>query len=74
MKLIGIKEVAEILNVKPSTLYQWAELGQIPCFKLNGALRFDIEDVKRWVESCKKEMTSSYNPLVQTRGPRKGGK
>ena len=66
MKLIGIKEVSEILNVKPSTLYQWAELGQIPCYKINGALRFDIEDIMKWIESCKKEVTSSYNPLAQS--------
>jgi excisionase family DNA binding protein len=74
LKLIDIKEVAEILHVKPSTLYQWAELGQIPCFKINGSLRFDIEDIMNWIKSCKKEVTSSYNPLVQARGPRKGGK
>jgi excisionase family DNA binding protein len=71
MKLVGIKEVAEILNVKPSTLYQWAELGQIPCFKLNGCLRFDIEDIINWIKSCKKESESSYNPLIQTRCPRR---
>ena len=74
MKLIGIKEVSEILNVKPSTLYQWAELGQIPCYKINGALRFDIEDIIKWIESCKRDVHSSYNPLIQTRSPRKGGK
>jgi excisionase family DNA binding protein len=73
VKLIGVKEVAEILNVKPSTLYQWAELGQIPCFKLNGSLRFDIEDIMIWIKSCKKEVTSSYNPFTQARGPKKGG-
>ena len=74
MKLIGVKEVSEFLNVKPSTVYQWAELGQIPCLKLNGCLRFDIEDIKRWIASCKKEVTSSYNPFTQVRSPRKGGK
>ena len=74
MQLIGVKEVAEILNVKPSTLYQWAELGQIPCIKINGALRFDIEDVMNWIRSCKKNVESSYNPLIQIRSPKKGGK
>jgi excisionase family DNA binding protein len=74
MKLIGIKGVSEILNVAPSTLYQWAELGQIPCYKINGALRFDIEDIVKWIKSCKKEITSSYNPFIHTRSPRKGGK
>lgn len=73
MKLITIKEVAEILNVKPATLYQWAELNQIPCFKLNGCLRFDIDDISNWIKSCKKEAASSYNPFTQARSPRKGG-
>ena len=74
MKLIGVKEVAEILNIKHSTLYQWAELGQIPCFKLNGCLRFDLDDVTVWIKACKKEAHSSYNPFTQARGPRKGGR
>jgi len=69
MKLVGVKKIAEFLNVKPSTLYQWAELGQIPCYKLNGSLRFDMEDIMNWIKSCKKESESSYNPLIQTRCP-----
>lgn len=63
-KLISVKEVAEILKVKSSTLYQWAELGQIPCVKLNGALRFDLEDIEKWINSCKKAVTSNYNPFA----------
>ena len=73
MKLVSVKEVSEILNVKPSTLYQWVELGQIPCFKLNGCLRFDIDEIENWIKSCKKEVASSYNPFTQARGPRRGG-
>jgi excisionase family DNA binding protein len=65
MKLIGIKELSEMLSVKPATLYQWAELGQIPCIKMNGTLRFDPKDIEQWVNSCKKEVTSDYNPLSQ---------
>ncbi len=63
-----------MLNVKPSTLYQWAELGQVPHIKLNGCLRFHPADISDWIESCKKGITSEYNPLIQIRGPRKGGK
>lgn len=73
MRVLTINELSEMLKVKPKTLYQWAELGQIPCLKLNGALRFDVEDILRWINSCKREADSSYNPLTQARGPKKGG-
>lgn len=72
MKLIGVKEVSTMIAVKPSTLYQWAELGQIPCVKINGALRFDPDDISKWIETCKKGVASSYNPFTQARSPRKG--
>lgn len=72
-KLLTVRELSDVLNVKEKTLYQWAELGQIPCIKLNGCLRFDLEDVRAWISACKKEADSGYNPLTQARGPRKGG-
>jgi len=74
MKLIDVKTISEILGVKPSTLYQWAELGQIPCIKLNGSLRFDLDDIKAWVASCKKESFNGYNPLSKLEAHQKGGK
>jgi predicted site-specific integrase-resolvase len=74
MEITTTKQLSEFLKVKPKTLYQWAELGQIPCIKLNGALRFDMDEIRRWIDICKKAVTSGYNPLVQARGPRKGGK
>jgi excisionase family DNA binding protein len=73
MKILTIKELATIIKVKEKTLYQWAESGQIPSIKLNGVLRFDQDDVLKWVSSCKKDPDSSYNPITQARSPRKGG-
>ena len=40
--------------VKEKTLYQWAELGQIPSIKMQGCLRFDLDDVMKWIETCKR--------------------
>ena len=74
MQLIDIKKVAEMLGVKPPTIYNWAEMGRIPYVKLNGALRFDPEDLLKWIQSCKKQVSSGYNPLTQGRSPNKGGK
>ncbi|MDI6728904.1 MAG: helix-turn-helix domain-containing protein [Thermodesulfovibrionales bacterium] len=76
MKLLDIKAIAQMLNIKPSTIYQWTELGQIPCIKLNGALRFDIEDINQWISSCKRQARSGYNPFTKsvTSSPKKGGR
>lgn len=58
MKIVTVKEIAELLKVKEKTLYQWAELGQIPCIKMNGCLRFDLEDIQKWVKSCRRDIDS----------------
>ena len=73
MKLLTVQEVSEIIKAKPKTIYQWAELGQIPSIKMQGALRFDLDDIMEWVKSCKREVHSGYNPFTQARGPKKGG-
>lgn len=72
MKLIGVKEVSAILGAKSSTIYQWAETGQIPSFKLNGLLRFSEEDIEKWVLACKNTSVEVYN-MPTGRRPRKGG-
>ena len=74
IKLFTVKEIASILQVKEKTLYQWAELGQIPSIKLNRCVRFDLKDIEVWVGESKKAPISGYNALTQARGPRKGGK
>lgn len=71
MKLVTVKELSSALNVRAKTLYQWAALGQIPHVKLNGALRFDMDDISAWVERSKKEAEPGYNLTTQARGPRK---
>lgn len=72
MEIVTVKEVAEFIKVKEKTLYQWAELGQIPHIKINGSVRFDYEDLRKWVSSCKKAPSSSYNSLARPEA-RKGG-
>lgn len=53
---VSVKRISELLMVKEKTIYQWAETGAIPCYKLNGVLRFAINEVMEWVSSCKKEV------------------
>lgn len=51
-----IRQLADYLNVKPATLYAWAAQGKIPSLKLHGLLRFQQDEIERWLESCR--MTS----------------
>jgi excisionase family DNA binding protein len=52
-KLVTVKVVAEYLAVSTKTIYQWAELRHIPSYKLMGCLRFKLEEVLQYVETCK---------------------
>ncbi len=51
MQLVTIKIVAELLMVKESTLYSWVHTRSIPFHKLNGLVRFDMDEIEAWVRS-----------------------
>ncbi len=53
MRLVTVKELSEILSVKEPTLYSWAYNGSIPSYKLNGLLRFDMEEIEKWIEKSR---------------------
>ena len=46
MALVTIKDVSAYLTVKESTLYSWVHNGSIPFHRLNGLIRFDMEEIK----------------------------
>jgi excisionase family DNA binding protein len=71
MNILTVKELSEFLKVSQKTVYQWAELGQIPCLKLNGSLRFDLSDIQAWLKKCKKEAHSGYNAFAKPKVPKK---
>jgi excisionase family DNA binding protein len=62
-KLLTVKQVCAWLNMKPSTLYQWANQGRIPCRKFYGLIRFDPDELVRWAESFTPSSASSLPPL-----------
>ena len=51
MRLLIVSEVAEMLSIKPWTLYKWAREGHIPSVKIRGFLRFREEDIEEIVEA-----------------------
>ena len=47
--LLTIKDLAEQLRIKPSTLYAWASQSKIPCVRIHGLIRFRPEEIEGWL-------------------------
>jgi excisionase family DNA binding protein len=53
--LLKPEEVAKLLKVAKVTPYQWAKRGVLPHYRLEGVIRFKLEDIKAFVEARKVE-------------------
>ncbi len=49
-KLMTIEEVAEYLQVKKRTVYDWLKKGKIPAIKTVGQWRFKHEQIDAWLK------------------------
>ena len=48
--LLNVKQVAEYLQLKESTIYSWAQDGKIPAIKIGRTWRFRRADLDTWLE------------------------
>jgi excisionase family DNA binding protein len=55
LQLLKPDDVAKILKVSKCTPYQWARRGVLPHYRLEGTIRFKIEDIKAFVEARRVE-------------------
>ena len=65
-RLMTLSEVANYLQLKERTLYQWAQQGWVPGFKLGNLWRFQREDIDRWIEAQKRKTQPSNVPSAHT--------
>jgi len=49
-KLLKADEVADLLTIATSTVYQLAREGKLPCVKVQSSVRFRPEDIQAWLE------------------------
>ena len=47
---LTLKEVAELLKVKPRTIYSWVSDSRIPYERKGGLLRFRLDAILAWNE------------------------
>ncbi len=48
--LLNVKQVAQYLQLKESTIYSWAQDGKIPAIKIGRTWRFRRSDLDEWLE------------------------
>ena len=49
-RLLTVAEIAEYIQVRPKTIYNWVSMGMIPCIRRNrGFVRFKIDKVDKWL-------------------------
>ena len=51
--LLNVADVARLLSVSSRTIQLWAKQGVLPCFRLGAVVRFDPDDIRRFVEEKK---------------------
>lgn len=52
-KLVTIAELQEYYGVSRQTIYDWRKLG-LPEIKVSRVVRFDLDEVKTWVDARNK--------------------
>lgn len=73
-RLMTAKQVSELIEVQPSTVYQWVHLGLIPYVKIGKCVRFKKDELFRWIDknhrrekvsfkSVEKKLKSKHFPL-----------
>lgn len=65
--LVDVKILGKQLTIKAKTLYMWAATGQIPSVTLNGLVRFDPEEVQKWIEANKKAKDDASQETIDRR-------
>ena len=50
-RLLTVPEAAEFLGRGVNTLYLDCRVGRIPHYKVGGAIRFDLDELRAWLEA-----------------------
>ena len=67
-RLMTAKQVSELIEVKPSTVYHWVHLGLIPYVKLGKCVRFKKAELFRWIDKNLRKERVSFRSVEKTLG------
>jgi excisionase family DNA binding protein len=60
VKLLDVSQLSEVINVKKKTIYDWTHKKQIPHVKMGRLLRFDLDDIEKWIRRTNRSKRSGY--------------
>lgn len=62
-RLMTAKQVSELIEVQPSTVYQWVHEGLIPYVKLGRCVRFKKDELFRWIDKNHRKERVSFKTV-----------
>lgn len=62
MRLLTVKETAELLRVKPQWVYKMARRGALPSLRLGRQIRIREESLETWLTERASEEVGSLSP------------
>jgi excisionase family DNA binding protein len=68
--MLTVAEVADVLRVSPSLVYQLVDSGKLPCHRLGkgrGTIRIRLDDLNAYLASCRHEATEEVPKLPRPR-------
>lgn len=51
-QFLDVQEVAELLHLKPRTIYSMVSQRRIPFRRAGRVLLFDLEEIENWTKEC----------------------
>ena len=61
-RLLTVEEVANLLRVKPRTIYLWVHEAYIPTVKLGACVRFHPASIAQWIKRREKQGRTGRKP------------
>ena len=62
-RLMTAKQVSELIEVRPSTVYQWVHEGLIPNVNIGRCVRFKKDELFRWIDKNHRRERVSFKSV-----------
>jgi len=49
-RLVGVEDVAHMLDMSKDTIYKWVTQRKIPFVKCGRLTKFDLQKIERWIQ------------------------